>query len=160
MSSRSASWQYTVGGISFLSFLAAALIAAFAGDLASSDAGVIGLIVVGIIFAVAVIGIDIPAAIDSTKGNTFSELLRKGGTQTTIFPWAFSVYAGRWFHPVDGLELLGVWGAVILMIATWLLVVVGDILRRHGHPLPSWLVVSAGLLAGALLWPADFEGNT
>jgi hypothetical protein len=155
---QSAKWEYLSGGVAFLAIIPALIIGVFAGEWATTAAGVTALLVLAVIFMVAVIAVDVPAAIDRTEGNTFSELLREGGKQITIFPWAFAVFAGRWFHPVDNLELAGVGGVVVLMILTFVVVSGGDVLRRNGHAVPSWLVVVAGLLAGALLWPADFVG--
>jgi hypothetical protein len=153
-----AKWEYVSGGVAFLALVPALIIGVFAEAWATTAAGVTVLLVLAVAFMVAVIAVDIPAAIDNTTGNTFSELLREGGVQTTIFPWAFAVFAGRWFHPVDNLELAGVAGAVALMGLTFVVVSGGDVLRRNGHPVPSWLVVVVGVLAGVLLWPADFVG--
>lgn len=156
---QSSRWEYLSGLVAFLAMVPALFIGVFAESLTASAAGVTILLVLTVIFIVAVIGIDIPAAIDRTTGNTFSELLREGGTQTTVFPWIFAVFAGRWFHPVDNLELTGIAGALALMVLTFVVIAGGDILRRNGRPVPSWLVVVVGLLAGALLWPADFVGE-
>jgi hypothetical protein len=155
---QSAKWEYVSGGVAFLALIPAMIIGVFAGGWATTAAGVTVLLVLTVAFVVAVIAVDVPAAIDRTEGNTFSELLREGGTQTTIFPWAFAVFAGRWFHPVDDFDGLGVAGAVVLMALTFIVVSGGDVLRRRGSAVPSWLVVVAGVLAGALLWPADFSG--
>lgn len=155
---QSAKWEYLSGGVAFLALIPALIIGVFADAFVRSATGVTVLLILAVIFMVAVIAVDVPAAIDRTEGNTFSELLREGGTQTTIFPWAFAVFAGRWFHPVDNLELAGFGGAVALMILTFVVVSGGDVLRRNGHGVPSWIVMVAGLLAGGLLWPADFVG--
>lgn len=155
---QSAKWEYLSGAVAFLALIPALIIGVFADAFATTAAGVTVLLVLTVVFVVAVIAVDVPAAIDNTAGNTFSELLREGGTQTTIFPWLFAVFAGRWFHPVDNLELAGLGGAIALMILTFIVVSGGDVLRRNGRPVPSWLVVVAGLLAGVLLWPADFGG--
>lgn len=155
---QSAKWEYVSGGVAFLALIPALVIGVFADAFASTPAGVTVLLVLTVVFVVAVIAVDVPAAIDRTEGNTFSELLREGGRQITIFPWLFAVFAGRWFHPVDNLELFGIGGAVALMVLTFVVVSGGDVLRRNGHPVPSWLVVVVGLLAGGLLWPADFVG--
>lgn len=155
---QSAKWEYVSGGVAFLALIPALVIGVFAEEFGKTAAGVTTLLVLATAFVVAVIAVDLPAAIDRTEGNTFSELLREGGTQTTIFPWAFAVFAGRWFHPIDNLELAGIVGAVALMVLTFVVVSGGDVLRRNGHAVPSWLVVVVGLLAGALLWPADFVG--
>lgn len=156
---QSAKWEYVSGGVAFLALLPALIIGVFGGEFAKTAGGVTVLLVLAVIFIVAVIAIDVPAAIDKTEGNTFSELLREGGAQITVFPWVFASFAGRWFHPVDNLELFGVGGVIAFMVLTFIVVAGGDVLRRQGHPVPSWIVVVVGLLAGALLWPADFVGE-
>ncbi len=153
----SARWESVAGLVAFLSLIIAALVGGFAGELVKTRAGATVLMILAVVFVVAVIAIDLPAALDKTAGNTFSELLREGGTQTTIFPWTFAVFAGRWFHPGDKIDLFGIAGPLLLMGLTFVVVAGGDVLRRRGNGIPSWLVVLTGLLAGALLFPADFS---
>jgi hypothetical protein len=152
MGEQSTQWQYISGGVAFAAVTAAILVGVFAGEGAGTTAGEVAVLVIALAFVVAVIAVDVPAAIDRTRGNTFSELLRAGGRQTTIFPWTFGVFAGRWFHPVDDLKLLGIAGPLILMVLTFAVVVAGDLLRRAGREMPSWVAAGLGVIAGVLLW--------
>lgn len=93
------------------------------------------LLIVGVI---ALIGIDIWLVSDKVTGNTFSEMLREGAKLTTFFPLSVAILIGRWFHPVDNLKpLLGLYSIPVLMIISYTIVVLGDILKKKGHPIPS-----------------------
>lgn len=110
-------------------------------------AGLAGLLIITLIV------LDVPAAIDDIEGNTFSELLRRGGRQLAILPWTISIFAGRWFHPFDGFDLFGRHGPVVLLVVTFLVVVGTHLCRQYLWQVPSWMIVILGLLSGAMLWP-------
>ena len=150
----SSGWALLSGGVAFVAVTVAGALAVFAEELLRSTAGVVLLLPLTIVLFVALIAVDVPSAIDDIEGNTFSELLRAGGTQTTIFPWTLAIFAGRWFHPADGFDPLGVVGAVILMVLTFVVVAGDGVLRHYADvAVPSWIVVAAGVVAGAVLWP-------
>lgn len=110
-----------------------------------------------IVLIVALIVVDVFLVIDQVKGNTWSEMLRDAARCTTFPPWVFGVLSGRWFHPVDDWEpLLGNWSFAVLMAVTWLVVVVGDILRRRSVPVPGWLVILIAVPVGAVFAPITF----
>jgi hypothetical protein len=151
----SARHEVLFGAVAFLAALTAIALGSFADTLLRGPVGVPILLVLTIVLIAALVVVDVPAAVDDIDGNTFSELLRAGGVQTAIFPWTIAVFAGRWFHPVDDLELAGTAGVVILMVLTFIVVVASDVAQRYANAVvPSWLVVLLGLMAGALLWPA------
>lgn len=110
-------------------------------------AGLAGLLII------ALIVLDIPAAMDAVEGNTFSELLRRGGRQMAVFPWTISIFAGRWFHPFDGLDPFGRHGQVALLVVTFLVVVGTHLCRQYVWAVPSWMIAILGLICGAVLWP-------
>lgn len=118
-------------------------------------------ILIGVLLIVAVIaliGIDIWLVADQIEGNTFSEMLREGARVTTFFPWALAVLIGRWFHPVDSLKpVLGNFSIPTLMITSYIVVVLGDILKKKKHPVPLWIVVIIGIVIGALCVPITFS---
>jgi hypothetical protein len=149
-------WEYVSGGVAFLAVAAAILVGLLAGEGAGTTGGEVAILVLAIVFTLAIVVFDVPAAIDKTPGNTFSELLRAGARETTIFPWALGVFAGRWFHPVDDFKLLGIAGPLILMVLTFVVIVLGGILRRAGTEMPSWVAAGLGVLAGVLLWSERF----
>jgi hypothetical protein len=132
---------------------AAVAVGIFADVLLQSIGGAALLAGLAGVLIIALIVLDIPAAIDTVEGNTFSELLRRGGRQMAIFPWTISIFAGRWFHPFDGLDLFGRDGQVALLVVTFLVVVGTHMCRQYFRPVPSWLVVIVGLISGAVLWP-------
>jgi hypothetical protein len=150
-------WETVSLTVGLAAVLAPAAIAFLSRDVLTTDGSVAIIVTSAVGLVVALIALDIPVAIDPVPGNTFSELLREGAAQATVIPWAFGVFAGRWFHPIDGLNLFGAAGPVALMALSWL-VVAGVALIRHRSsaevPVPVWTVVAAGLIAGSLLWPA------
>ncbi|GAB3525927.1 hypothetical protein [Arthrobacter monumenti] len=125
----------------------------FAEFLLRSSGGAALLAGLASLLIVALIVLDVPAAIDAIEGNTFSELLRIGGRQLAVFPWTIGIFAGRWFHPLDGLDPFGAQGHVALIVVTFVVVVGSHLIRRQDRFLPSWIIVAVGLLAGAFLWP-------
>lgn len=125
----------------------------YAESLLQSAGGAILLAALAGLLIIALIVLDIPAAVDAVEGNTFSELLRAGGRQLAVFPWTFGVFAGRWFHPLDGLDLFGVDGAVALLAISFVVVAGTHFIRLHAWFLPSWIVVALGLVSGSILWP-------
>lgn len=118
-------------------------------------------ILIGVLLIVGVIGlivIDIWLLADTLPGNTFSEMLREGAKVTTFFPWALAILIGRWFHPVDSLKpVLGNFSIPTLMITSYIIVVLGDILKKKRHPIPSWIIVLIGIVIGALCVPVTFS---
>lgn len=137
----------------FLPVAAAVLVDLFADFLLQSIGGAALLAGLACVLVIALIVLDVPAALDAIEGNTFSELLRKGGQQMPVIPWTIAIFAGRWFHPFDGLNLLGADGKVALLAVTFVVVVGTHLCRRHLRAVPSWVVVILGLVSGALLWP-------
>lgn len=142
--------------ISFLSLAAAALLAVFAREWVRTTLGSWVLAALGTVFVVTLLTLTSIATFgDDIEGNSFSELLHQSTLETTFYPWALAVYMGRWFHPVDGLESpLGIWGPVVLMAATWGVIVAGELRQRRGTPIPPWAIVAAGFACGAVAWPA------
>ena len=144
--------------ILFLSLTASIIIAVFSPQWITTKAGAWTLGILGIIFVVVLLVLTAIASFgDDLEGNTFSELLRASTINTTFYPWALAVYMGRWFHPVDDLQsplgLAG--GAALLMLSTWIMIVVGDIvLRKKGKRIWPWLIVTLGYGMGMLTWPA------
>lgn len=140
----------------FLSLVVAALLAAFAPRLVQTEAGAWAVGILALVFVATLLVLtSIASFVDTIENNSFSYLLRKSTLETTFYPWALAAYMGRWFHPLDGLESpLGAWGPVLLMAATWGMVVLGDVMRRRGRPLWPWLVVTLGFIVGSLTWPA------
>ncbi|WP_026818069.1 hypothetical protein [Arthrobacter castelli] len=139
--------------VAFLPVAAAAAVGVFADFLLQSSGGAALLAGLACVLVVALIVLDVPAAIDAVEGNTFSELLRQGGRQMAVIPWTLGIFAGRWFHPFDGLDVLGADGKVVLLAVTFVVVVGTHLCRQYIRPVPSWLIVVGGLISGALLWP-------
>lgn len=137
-----------------LPVVAAVAVGIFADFLLQSTGGAALLAGLAGVLIIALIVLDIPAAIDRIEGNTFSELLRRGGREMAVFPWTISIFAGRWFHPFDGLDVFGRDGQVALLVVTFLVVVGTYLCRRYFRPVPSWIIVILGLISGAVLWPA------
>ena len=148
--------QIITHGILFCSLTVAMFLALLAPQWIRTDAGgwIIGI--VGLVFVATLLVLTSIASFgDSVAGNTFSELLRESTIDNAFYPWALSVYMGRWFHPVDGLETpLGVFGPVLLMAMTWGIVVLSDVLKKKGKKIWPWLVVTLGFGTGILTWPA------
>lgn len=139
--------------MAFLPVAAALVVGIFAEYLLRSTGGGVLLAGLACVLIVALIVLDIPAALDAIEGNTFSELLRSGGRQMAVFPWTIGIFAGRWFHPLDGLDVLGLHGPVALMTVSFAVVVGSHLSKLYDRHIPSWMIVIMGLLAGAVLWP-------
>jgi len=156
MTETSRTFQITTYLILFLSLTAASLLALFSPQLIHTPAGGWVLGILGAIFVATLLVLtSIASFADKIEGNTFSELLRASTIETTFYPWALSVYMGRWFHPVEHLQSpLGIWGVILLMTTTWGIIVLGDILQRKGIRIWPWLVVTLGYIVGVLAWPA------
>ncbi len=101
------------------------------------------------------IGLDVWLAVDRVPDNTWSELFRKGALATPVIPWACAVLMGHWFHPNDDAQpVLGQPKPIALLIwLTWVVFVVGLGLTGSGIPVPPWIPVLPGMIAGWLLWP-------
>lgn len=156
MAETSRTFQVTTHLILFISLTAAMFLALLAPHLISKPVGGWVLGMLGVVFVATLLVLTAIASFaDDIEGNTFSELLRASTINTTFYPWGLAVYMGRWFHPVEGLHSpLGIWGVIVLMITTWGMVVLGDVLRRKGKRLWPWLVVTLGYAVGVLAWPA------
>ncbi|MBD3618895.1 MAG: hypothetical protein HUJ28_05435 [Chromatiales bacterium] len=142
--------------ILFCSLALAMFLALFAPQWIQTTAGAWIIGIVGLVFVATLLVLTSIASFgDSIPGNTFSELLRESTLNSTFYPWALSVYMGRWFHPVDGLESpLGLFGPVLLMALTWGIIVLGDVLRKKGKRIWPWLIVALGFATGIITWPA------
>lgn len=147
---------YATQFILFISLTASVFLAVLSPLWIKTPAGAWTLGIVGLVFVVTLLVLtSIASFADDIEGNTFSELLRKSTIDTTFYPWALSVYMGRWFHPIDDLQApLGLAGPPVLMASTWLIIVIGDVLRRKGKRVWPWLVVALGYSVGILTWPA------
>lgn len=156
MTETNRTFQIATNLILFLSLTAASTLALIAPQLIDTPAGGWILGILGAVFVTTLLVLTAVASFaDNIEGNTFSELLRASTIDTTFYPWALSVYMGRWFHPFEQLQSpLGIWGVIVLMITTWIMVVLGDILRRQGKRIWPWLVVTLGYTIGVLTWPA------
>lgn len=156
MTDTNRAFQITTNLILFLSLAVSLILAAFAPQLIDTPAGGWVLGILGSVFVATLLVLtSIASFADDIEGNTFSELLRASTIDTTFYPWALSVYMGRWFHPFEQLQSpLGIWGVIVLMITTWIMVVLGDILRKQGKRIWPWLVVTLGYTIGVLTWPA------
>lgn len=138
-----------------LSLAAAMLLATFGRSWIQSDAGGWVISLIGIAFVAALLLLTALQVGGRVPDNTLSALLRQSTVKSTFWPWGLSVYAGRWFHPVDGLESpLGLFGPIVLMAATWGIIVLGDVLAKEGKRIWPWLVVAVGFVVGSLCWPA------
>lgn len=148
--------QFITHLILFLALAAAALLAVLAPQWVQTDAGAWVIGIVALVFVVTLLVLTSIASFgDDLEGNTFSELLRASTVSSTFYPWALAVYMGRWFHPVDDLASpLGVFGPVVLMAATWGMVVLGDVLKRGDRRIWPWLTVALGFVVGVVTWPA------
>ena len=113
------------------------------------------VMILGVGFIAALIGLDIYLAVDGLPGNTWSEIIRTWAKATPVIPWACGVLTGHFFHPVDNLEpVLARPGNIAMLV--WLTVTValfGVAMSRAGNPVPPWAVVLPAAVAGALLWP-------
>lgn len=119
----------------------------------------IGIVVFGLFLVAGLIGVDIWLMVDGIKGNTWSEMIRAAGKVTTFVPWMLAVLVGRWYHPVpDFGPLAGKFSIPIFIVLSYIVVVVGDILRKKRMPIPSWVIVLLGVISGALFLPAVFPG--
>ena len=118
----------------------------------------IAIWVIVIVLVVVLIVIDIVLVSDRVEDNTFSELLRLGGKVSTFFPWTIGVLIGRWYHPVDDLKgVFGPFSIPVVMVFSYVIVVVGDIMQKRGRPIPAWIIVLVGMVAGGLCVPVSFE---
>ena len=68
----SARWESVAGLVAFLSLIIAALVGGFAGELVKTRSGATVLMILAVVFVVAVIAIDLPAALDKTAGGDVS----------------------------------------------------------------------------------------
>lgn len=148
-----ARWNWLPVLAAFLPVAGALFVGIFTEQFLQSTSGAALLAGLASLLIIALIVLDVPAAIDAIEGNTFSELLRVGGRQMAVFPWTISIFAGRWFHPFDGLDPFGAHGPVALLAVTFVVVVGTNLSRQYYRPIPPWLIVLVGLIAGALLWP-------
>jgi len=143
--------------ILLLSLTTASLLAMLAPQWVTTTVGAWVLGIVTIIFIVVLLVLtSIASFVDDIDDNSFSLLLRKSTVETTFYPWAFAVYMGRWFHPIDDLQSpLGIAGIPVLMASTWLMIVLGDIVIRNSDKrIWPWLIVLLGYAVGILSWPA------
>lgn len=156
MTSTATRTYYASHAILFVSLCVAVLLAAFGPRWVATPAGAWTIGIVALVFVTTLLVLTSIASFgDDLPGNSFSELLRESTLQSTFYPWALAVYMGRWFHPVDGFQTpLGAFGPVVLMAATWGVVVLGDLLRKRGRRLWPWVTVTLGFATGALTWPA------
>lgn len=156
MSSNTKQTFYITHLILFLSLATAVILGLFSPQWIKTEGGAWVLGILGIIFIITLLILTgIASFADNIEGNTFSELLRESTINTTFYPWALAVYMGRWFHPIDDLQSpLGIWGPMILMVLSWLVIVLGDILAKKGIRIWPWLIVISGYITGILTWPA------
>jgi hypothetical protein len=103
--------------------------------------------VVGASLIAAFIAYDVFIAV-SHSGNTWSEIARRFAKASTFLPWACGVLCGHFFHPDAGAgHHVGV-----LVWLTVVVVVAGMVSKRAGRPVPPWVPLLPGCLAGCLLW--------
>lgn len=99
------------------------------------------------IVTLLLIGIDIVWALDSIKGNTWSEVIRFWTLRYPIIAYCWGGLGGHFFHgdwlalaPRLGVLIL-VWSAcVVQIISMWL-------------PIPSYVYFIVGAIVWALCWP-------
>jgi hypothetical protein len=104
--------------------------------------------IVGLSLIAAFIGYDVYLATDGVRGNTWSEIARKFAKASTFLPWACGVLCGHFFHPDAGAgRHVGV-----LVWLTFVVVIAGMVSKRAGRPVPPWVPLLPGCLAGCLLW--------
>lgn len=107
----------------------------------------------GAVFVLAFIGVDVRLAVDHIPRNTWSEMGRHVARLTPVLPWAVGVLAGHVFHP-DIAPLRGQPHVVPLLCFTGAVFALGIVARANGHPLPGWALLAPGFVAGWLLWPS------
>lgn len=108
------------------------------------------VLVAMVVATVALIVLDLFLAGDDISGNTWSELLRAGAKQTPVVAWLGGLVLGHWFHPNDEAEpaIPPPENALVIAVLTAVVLIVGFI-----TPVPPWVPVPLGAIAGAWLWP-------
>lgn len=105
--------------------------------------------IVGLSLVAAFIGYDVYLATNHVKGDTWSEVARRFAKASTFLPWACGVLCGHFFHPEAGAgQHVG-----LLIWMTQAVVVAGMVCKRAGRPVPPWLPLVPGFVAGWLAWP-------
>lgn len=97
---------------------------------------------------------DVYLALDGTKGNTWSEVLRVASQDNAALPWLFGILVGHLFHGRDDLSPIVHRDAAQTLLI--LLTLVLGVVSTAGVTLGGWLVAitgAAGIGAGCLLWP-------
>ena len=122
-----------------------------------------GWVIASIIWMVATVGADV-MLLGNREGDTWSEQISQWGREvTSLVPWAFGVFAGRWFTPVPDLGLVS-WpvGVTILALLSVVVFIYAFIPKWTSKKvderklLPAWLFVILGTFAGALFWSSTY----
>lgn len=97
---------------------------------------------------------DVYLSLDSTEGNTWSEVMRLASESNPVFPWILGAFLSHLFHHKDNLgPLLEADAAqTVMFILTLLLLAMGWL----GLELNGWQIATTaimGMAAGYLLWP-------
>lgn len=110
--------------------------------------------IVGFAIIAIIIGIDVYLAVDSIKGNTWSEMVRALSFKTPLAPWAWGGLGGHFFHQWLP-KLLHGHGANIAVLV-WIsaaVMLAGHVMYSKGTPMPPTIVFFAAFFVWGMLWP-------
>lgn len=110
--------------------------------------------IVGFAIIAIIIGIDVYLAVDSVKGNTWSEMIRTLGFKTPFAPWVWGGLGGHFFHqwiPKFPVENPG--NIAILIWISALVMMIGHFCYTKGTYLPPMIVFFVAFFVWSTLWP-------
>jgi hypothetical protein len=109
-------------------------------------------LILGLCLLACIIGLDVWLALDSTKGNTWSEIIRTWSRKTLLLPWAWGVLAGHWFHWFDA-RIMERPGSIVLLLWTTIAIgIVSTIPAINGSYSALLATLVMGFLSGAFFW--------
>lgn len=94
---------------------------------------------------VVIVGFDIVLAVNATKGDTFSEIIRDFSYRLAAIPWGTGLVMGHWFWSGNRVRKRWAWPAAFASLA----LLEGLNVSGVGHPFVSFVV---GIAAGRLAW--------
>jgi hypothetical protein len=110
--------------------------------------------IMGFALVAIIVGIDVYLAVDSVKGNTWSEMLRAFSFKSPFAPWVWGGLGGHFFHQwIPKLPIESPGNIALLVWLSFLIMLIGHTMFVRGTYLPPAIVFFAGFLVWSTLWP-------